>query len=237
MISKDSFNSASTHVELSCIPEDTTSVERIMLAAQGDLQRLMSSFFARPIFIELVYANGSPRLQPASPEHPITQSRQVHLMCASRIVCTATSNVTITNPEFERLFLDDKYPIGQTFRKMLRHPQFTLLDVQAQVVCGKRELRRTYTLETDGFLCEILEVFPDRDMFIRGEAWFTESKLEVEKSCTVESQDVKPWWLPISKGNTLNWGFGCTYGLEPSPLVYYHDIWFVSLYLLLLYLI
>lgn len=59
MISKDSFNSASTHVEvmillvallnvsklsflkLSCIPEDTTGLERIMLAAQGDLQRLM----------------------------------------------------------------------------------------------------------------------------------------------------------------------------------------------------
>lgn len=237
MISKDSFNSASTHVELSCIPEDTTGLERIMLAAQGDLQRLMSSFFARPIFIELVYANGSARLKPASPEHPITQSRQVHLVCASRIVCTATSNVTITHPDFERLFLDDKYPIGQTFRKMLRHPRFSLLDVQTQVVSGKRELRRTYTLETEGFLCEILEVFPDRDMFVRGEAWLTESKLELEQSRPVEVQDVKPRWLPVSKGSTLPWGFACTYGLEPSPLVYYHDIWFVSLYLLLLYLI
>ncbi|KAG2369237.1 hypothetical protein BDR07DRAFT_1389077 [Suillus spraguei] len=232
MISKDSFNSASTHVELSCIPEDTTGLERIMLAAQGDLQRLMSSFFSRPIFIELAYANGSPR-------HPVTQSRQVHLVCASRIVCTATSKVTITNPDFERVFLDEKYPIGQTFRKMMRHPQFTLLDVQAQVVGGKRELRRTYTLETDGFLCEILEVFPDRDMFVRGEAWLTESKLELEQSHTVKSQDTKPWWLSVGKGkgNTLPWGFACTYGLEPSPLVYYHDIWFVSLYLLLLYLI
>ncbi|KAG1860825.1 hypothetical protein F4604DRAFT_1930139 [Suillus subluteus] len=218
MISKDTFNSASTNVELSCIPEDTTGLERIMLAAQGDLQRLMSSFFARPIFIEL-------------------QSRQVHLVCASRIVCTATSNVTITHPDFERLFLDDKYPIGQTFRKMLRHPQFTLLDAQAQVVGGKRELRRTYTLETDGFLCEILEVWPDRDMFVRGEAWLTENKLELEKSVTVESQDLKPWGLSVSKGNTFNWGFASSYGLEPSPLVYYHDIWFVSLYLLLLYLI
>jgi hypothetical protein len=236
MISKDSFNNASTSVELSCIPEDTTGLERIMLAAQGDLQRLMSSFFARPIFIELVYANGSPRLKPASPEHPITQSRQVHLVCSSRIVCTATSNVTITNPEFERLFLDDKYPIGQTFRKMLRHPQFTLLDAQAHVVGGKRELRRTYTLETEGFLCEILEVFPDRDMFVRGEAWLTENKLELEQTSAVQSQDVKPWWLPVSKGKSIPWGFGSK-GLEPSPLVYYHDIWFVSLYLLLLYLI
>ncbi|KAG2153297.1 hypothetical protein DEU56DRAFT_477866 [Suillus clintonianus] len=227
MISKDSFNSASTHVELSCIPDDATGIERIMLAAQGDLQRLMSSFFARPIFIERVYANGSPRLKPASPEHPITQSRQVHLVCASKIVCTATSNVTITHPDFERLFLDEKYPIGQTFRKKLRNPQFTLLDVQTSVIGGKRELRRTYTLETEGFLCEILEVFPDRDMFARGEAWLTESKLELENSRTVavESQDTEPRWLPVGKGaNIFHWGFAGTYGLEPSPLVYYHDI-------------
>ncbi|KAG1818337.1 hypothetical protein EV424DRAFT_1540150 [Suillus variegatus] len=237
MISKDSFNNASTSVELSCIPEDTTGIERIMLAAQGDLQRLMSSFFARPIFIELVYANGSPRLKPASPEDPITQSRQVHLVCASRIVCTATSKVTITHPDFERLFLDEKFPIGQTFRKMLRSPQFSLLDAQTNIVCGKRELRRTYTLETDGFLCEILEVWPDRDMFVRGEAWLTESKLEPEQTRVVESGDSKPWWLTAAKGNTLPWGFDCTKGLERSPLVYYHDIWFVSLYLLLLYLI
>ncbi|KAG1752699.1 uncharacterized protein EDB91DRAFT_1044297, partial [Suillus paluster] len=190
-------------LQLSCIPEDTSGLERIMLAAQGDLQRLLSSFFARPIFIELVYANGSPRLRPASSEHPITQSRQVHLVCASRVVCTATSTVTITNPDFERLFLDDKFPIGQTFRKMQRNPQFTLLDVQTQVVCGKRELRRTYTLETEGFLCEILEVFPDRDMFVRGEVWLTESKLELENSCAVESQDLKPQWLPVSTGNPV----------------------------------
>lgn len=204
MISKDSFNSTCTNVELSCVPEDTSGIERIMLAAQGDLQRLLSSFFARPIFIELVYANGSPRVRPASSEHPIIQSRQVHLVCASRIVCTATSNVTITNPDFERLFLDDKYPIGQTFRMMQRNARFALLDVQTQVVSGKRELSRMYTLETEGFLCEILEVFPDRDMFVRGEAWFTESKLELENSCAVASQDIKPPWLPVSKGSTVH---------------------------------
>jgi len=206
MISKDSFNSNSTNVELTCIPEDTTGLERIMLAAQGDLQRLLSSFFARPIFIELIYANGSPRLQPASPEHPITQSRQVHLVCASQVVCVATSNVTITNPDFERLFLDEKYPIGQTFRKMQRSAVFTLLDAQTQVVDGKRELRRTYRLATEGFLCEILEVFPDRDMFTRGEAWLTESKvdLELENTCAVESQDTIPRWLPVSKGSTVH---------------------------------
>ena len=45
---------------------------------------------------------------------------------------------------------------------------------------GKRELRRTYTLSTEGFFCEILEVFPDRDMFIQGETWLKEGAGVVE---------------------------------------------------------
>jgi hypothetical protein len=59
MLAQDSYNAASTNVKasclvafiwsgalthskkLSCIPDDTTGLERIMLAAQGDLQRLL----------------------------------------------------------------------------------------------------------------------------------------------------------------------------------------------------
>ncbi|KAL4079297.1 hypothetical protein J3A83DRAFT_4356199 [Scleroderma citrinum] len=169
----DSYNSASTNVQLSSVASETTGIERLILAAQGDLQRLLSVFFARPIFVERIYANTSPRLQTASPDHPIMQSRQVHLVCADKTVCIATSTVTITSAAAERVFLDEKFPIGQTIRKLGPVPRFALLSVEAPT---KRELRRTYTLEIDGFAAEILEVFPDRDMFARGEAWLTEGK-------------------------------------------------------------
>ena len=33
---------------------------------------------------------------------------------------------------------------------------------------------RRYTLSIDGFIADIVEVFPDRDMFIRGEEWLAE---------------------------------------------------------------
>lgn len=127
-----------------------------------------------------MYANTSPRLRPASPEHPIIQTRQVLERCAGRIVCTATSQVTITSPLAETLFLDDKFPIGQMFRKMGRPPTFSLQNVETDIVDGKRELRRTYTLSTEGFFCEILEVFPDRDMFVQGETWLKEGAGVVE---------------------------------------------------------
>lgn len=154
-----------------------------------------STFFARPIHVTCIYANTSPRSYPASPEHPITQTRQVHLACANRVVCIATSIVTITSPESEQLFLDDKYPIGQTFRKLGRTPQFSLLDVETLTVREKHELRRRYTLETEGFQTEILEVFPDRDMFSRGEDWLLE-EVEVEGTCAQASaaENTKSEW-------------------------------------------
>ncbi|KAF8884616.1 acetyl-CoA synthetase-like protein [Infundibulicybe gibba] len=162
MLAQNSFTATSTTVQLQC-PEDTTNLERIMLAAEGNLQKLMSAFFGRPIFVDTVYAHTSPRDYPASLEHPITQSRQVDITCSSRTVCIATSVVTITSVECEQLFLEEKVAIGQLFRRLGTPPKFSLLSART---------RRTYTLEADGVLCEILEVFPDRDMFVLGEAWF-----------------------------------------------------------------
>ncbi|KAK0194680.1 acetyl-CoA synthetase-like protein [Armillaria mellea] len=174
MASQDTFSRTSTSVELSC-PDDITGLERIVLAAQGDLQRTLSSFFGRPISIECIYAHTSSRELPASPEQPITQKRQVHLVCSSRTVCIATSSVAITSPECEGLFLDQKFAIGQLFRHLRCPPKFTLIDAETTVVGTLRELRRNYRLEIEGIVCDILEEFPDRDMFVRGQAWLDET--------------------------------------------------------------
>ena len=138
-----------------------------------------------------------------SPSAPTTQKRQVHLVCSGRTVCVATSNVCITSSECARLFLDEGYAIGQLFRKLGRVPRFELLDaglvddqennggVQGELVTGRdeiseekasllrkrrarRKMWRRYTLSIDGFIADIVEVFPDRDMFIRGEEWLAE---------------------------------------------------------------
>ena len=98
----------------------------------------------------------------------------MHLKCDSRILCVATSSVVVTSPECERLLLDEKFALGQIFRHLRVYPEFSLLDVATSIVDDKRELRRTYRLETEGIACEILEVFPDRDMFDLGEAWLVQ---------------------------------------------------------------
>ena len=130
-----------------------------------------SAFLAQPITIECIYTRTGPRETCASAANPIKQARQVHLKCGSQILCIATSSVTVTSPECERLLLDEKFALGQIFRQLRVYPEFSLLDVGAQVIDGKRELQRTYLLETEGIMCEILEVFPDRDLFDMGAAW------------------------------------------------------------------
>ena len=128
-----------------------------------------SAFFARAINIKTIYALTSPRTRAASPEEPITQRREVHLLCGGKTVCIATSTVTITAPLSEWLFLDEKFAIGQMFRTMQRPPQFALFECGSRLEDGKRVLWRQYALSTEGFECDITEVFPDRDMFVLGE--------------------------------------------------------------------
>ncbi|KAI0264786.1 hypothetical protein BGY98DRAFT_1181748 [Russula aff. rugulosa BPL654] len=156
----DTFKANTTSVEFSW-PADLSGLERIMLSAHGDLQRLLSAFFSNSINIKTIYAHTSPRTHTASPEEPITQGREVHLICNGKTACIATSTVTITTPEM--------------FRKMQTPPKFALLECGSKFEAGKRVLWRRYTLSTDGFLCDIVEVFPDRDMFVQGEQWLSES--------------------------------------------------------------
>jgi len=201
----DSFDAKSTSVNFSWPPE-VTGLERIMLSAQADLQRLLSAFYARTINVDLVYSStfsdtsssdipskihSSPipsllLIPTASPSTPIVQNRQVRLLCASQIVCTATSTVRITSPECAHLFLAEKFAIGQVFRKLGRPPRFVLSEVGVGPVRGvekeetsgpmdkEEQLWRKYTVGTEGFECEILEVFPSRDMFVHGEEWLEE---------------------------------------------------------------
>ncbi|KAI9452495.1 hypothetical protein BJY52DRAFT_911045 [Lactarius psammicola] len=177
----DSFKANTTSVEFPW-PVGLTGLERIMLSARGELQRLLSAFFSRTINIKSIYEHTSPRTHTASPEEPITQRREVHLLCGDKIVCIATSHVTITAPHCERLFLDEKFAIGQMFRKMQTPPQFALLDCGVRVEDDKDTLWRRYTLSTEGFVCDIVEVFPDRDVFKLCEQWLDEERMNAPKA-------------------------------------------------------
>ncbi|KAJ7281549.1 hypothetical protein C8J57DRAFT_1297982 [Mycena rebaudengoi] len=180
-------------------PKQLTGLERVALSTQGDLQRTLSAFFARPIVLALIYSHtytkrpdGSkePLLLPntsavasASAESPIFQNRQVHLQCGGKLVCTATSTVKIISSRCAHLFLEEKYGIGQLFSKLETVPSFELLEVgfgghdgAAALEKGSAEgpqLWRKYRLFVPEFECEIVEVFTSRSMFTQ-DSWLDE---------------------------------------------------------------
>jgi hypothetical protein len=94
------------------------------------------------------------------------------------------STVRITCPKSAGLFIGEKYAIGQVFRELGKIPRFELIAVGiGGNIAGeesklsmfadlkKHELWRKYKIDCEGFECDILEVFPTREMFRRGDAW------------------------------------------------------------------
>jgi hypothetical protein len=81
--------------------------------------------------------------------------------------------------------LQEKYAIGQMFRRLEKVPAFELVSVglgnvldpgeKAPTKASKnpKQLWRKYTLTIPHFECEILEVFPDRLMFVDGDRWLS----------------------------------------------------------------
>ena len=110
----------------------------------------------------------------------------MHLLCGGKIVCTATSTVHAASPECAHLFLEEKYAIGQVFRRLTKAPAFELLAIGVgpyPKALGMEavpaddsggELWRKYKLAIPEFECEILEVFPSREMFTRCEQWLSD---------------------------------------------------------------
>lgn len=128
------------------------------------------------------------------------QTRKVYLKCAGKIVCTATSRVRISSPECARLFLEEKYAIGQMFRRLEKVPAFDLLatgfgpadEPEGNSRGVDQELWRKYKLSIPDFECEILEVFPSREMFVVGETWLVGEPIMAAKGVTSsQSEDVK----------------------------------------------
>lgn len=191
-------------------PKGLNGIERVACSSMGDLQRMLSSYFNVPITVKRVYVSQTPDPRPTpSAEAPIVQHRRVHLLTSpfslqpdasttagqeekvpqKRIVCVATSIVRISSEIAAQKFLDEKYAIGQVFRILGRVADFHLLEVTTGLgnettgKPGREYLRRKYLLKTEGFECEIEEVFQDRAMFTTAmEDWIVtpEDRLDID---------------------------------------------------------
>ena len=111
------------------------------------------------------------------------------------------------------------------FRRLEKIPAFELLKVGLGPVDDNdkapgafstakdkkpNQLWRKYTLSIPNFECEILEVFPSREMFLKGDSWLTGEYAKAETSSetfnTLNSVDAG---FRLQQGIKVVFGVGC----------------------------
>jgi hypothetical protein len=96
-------------------------LDRVVLTANGNLQRIVSSFNNAPVQVNVLR-----NVQVATGKY----NREVSITCAGQEFCVATSKITIRDADMIQAVESKKVGIGQLFRKYDLLPQFTLLKTQ-----------------------------------------------------------------------------------------------------------
>ena len=159
-------------------------LERIALTANGNLQRIFSSYYDAPVHVivdkchlqtsssivsnvgsqhEILHnsnQNNSVKksLQPIRglPPIPAIWDRSVHLSVHDQKFCTAYSQITVNSKQCIELVCSGKVGIGQIFRYLDKLPTFELLDAGRLNHGG---MWREYSLSCVELTCHIREEF------------------------------------------------------------------------------
>ncbi|TPX69978.1 hypothetical protein SpCBS45565_g02034 [Spizellomyces sp. 'palustris'] len=138
------------------LPSDFSPMERILLTANGNVQRVLSAYYNSTVSVDIIHNELISDESASNAETESVFRREVNLCCLNQICCNAKSTVTITDPEYLRLILEQQVGIGQLFRYLNILPEFELLQVGRTVHSFWRE----YDLRSNGVNCRIREEFP-----------------------------------------------------------------------------
>lgn len=122
-------------------------LDRMAVTANGNLQRLFSSYYDAPVRVLVDYSR-----QISDSEW----DRRVHLMVFDKTFCTADSFIQVHSKESQELVQSGKVGLGQLFRYLDILPEFAL---QAAGPTPDGGFWRNYTLDCAHVTCYIREVF------------------------------------------------------------------------------
>lgn len=137
-------------------------LDRMAVTANGNLQRLFSSYYDVPVIVEMVYCVRQNRPKAGTTEGKnidaaaIWDRRVLLKIFGNQNFCSADSVVEVHNREVEDMIESGKVGIGQIFRHFNILPEFTLLAAGPTADGG---FWRNYTLESEMVTCSIREVF------------------------------------------------------------------------------
>jgi len=133
-------------------------LDRMAVTANGNLQRLFSSYYDAPVVVEMVHCTRQdPEETNGSTTTTAVWDRRVLLkIFDDQTFCTADSVVEVHSREVEDLVESGQVGIGQLFRHFNILPDFRLL---AAGPIEEGGFWRNYRLESDLVTCSIREVF------------------------------------------------------------------------------
>jgi len=136
-----------------------TPLERVALTCAGNLQMVFSSFYLRPVKVDvdLFDMSTDEEDKKADPEPLATWDRIVSMDIESSMFCKATSKVRVYDADLYNMLTTEDVGIGQLLRLRNLMPKFGLHDA------GRNEdggMWRFYTMDVDGIIeFDIIEEF------------------------------------------------------------------------------
>lgn len=137
-------------------------MDRVILTANGNLQRILASYYDAPVSVHVHHCHL--RSDHTAAHLPAIWDRVVDLRVLGHVVCTATSVITVHDAQCAQWVQSGQVGLGQLFRYLDLLPEFTLLDAgmcdaQQDDDNGGGGFWRCYRLECQELICEIHEVF------------------------------------------------------------------------------
>lgn len=136
----------------------THPLDRMALTANGNLQRLVSSYYDAPVQVVVDRCSHIVDAVDWSAAEQVWE-RRVHLTVHNQTFCTAYSRVVIRDPLCQQLVASKQVGLGQLFRYLDILPEFDLHQAASKPEGG---FWRDYTLQCNELSCRIHEDFiPD----------------------------------------------------------------------------
>lgn len=127
-----------------------TPMERVVLTANGNLQRIMSAYYGAPVSVDVKKCNK------VNSSYDMLYDREVDLIMGGQVFCTAVGRIELLDRSCVEAIEGKKIGVGQLFRYLGALPRFVLLEA------GRKEdgvLWRKYSLSCDQLKCEFTETF------------------------------------------------------------------------------
>ena len=174
------------------LPDGFTGFERMLLTANGNLQRLISAYFNKTVTVKILENQHVALTEDDKATSVLARfQREVDLLCNEKVFCNAKSQVLVKDPKIYDLIVNEGVGIGQIFRYLDKLPSFELHGLGRT----SHTFWREYSLRIPGVDCRLLEVFP--------------SSLSADNWLDMPVEDIS-WDVEMGEDDELTW-------INPNP--------------------